>query len=174
MATLAREVKVVGLAAVFASLAGKGHALLHQPADGIPAVSDNLTYRIFVAQAAAGDQGVLDMGIYGVGIVEHCRYTTLGPEGRAFGKLALAQYGHPQIAGQVQGEGQAGSAAADDQYVVLALLRHIFIQLQGDLNAQGSAHACIFGVVCTTDGVAGGGRLRLAASAFCWCRGGWN
>ena len=66
VAAFTREVKVVGLAAVFASLAGKGHALLHQPADGIPAVSDNLTYRIFVAQTAAGDQGVLDMGIYGV------------------------------------------------------------------------------------------------------------
>ena len=167
----AGEVKVVGLAAVFPALAGEGYTLLYQPADGIPAVTDNLADRVLVAQAAAGDQSVLDMGIHGVGIVEHCRYATLGPESRAFGELALAQDGYSQVAGQVQGEGQAGSAAADDQYVVLALLGHVFIQLQGGMNAQGSAHACIFGVVGDTGSFAGGGHLRSVLAPWSARRG---
>src|SRR5690606_22532992 len=72
------EMEVIGFAAIFPPTAGKGNALVHQPADGIPAVADDLTNGVFMAEPAAGYQCVLDMGIYSVGIIQHRGYTALG------------------------------------------------------------------------------------------------
>ena len=76
------EVEVVGLGAILAPPAGKGHALIHQPADRIATVADDLTNGVLVAESATGNQGVLHMGIDGIRVIQHRRHATLRPEGR--------------------------------------------------------------------------------------------
>ncbi|MNE85694.1 hypothetical protein D3C80_1827240 [compost metagenome] len=83
------------------------------------------THRILAAQAGAGDQGVLDVGIDRIGIVQHRCHAALGPVGRAIAEVGLAQYDDVEMRGQCQGKGQAGGAAADDQYVMLEMLAHV-------------------------------------------------
>ncbi len=104
---------------------GKGHALLDKPLDGFAAVLDGEAHGVFMAQAAAGIEGVLDMRLHGVGIVQHCRDTALGPEGRAVGQVALAEHGDSQVAGEVQCQAETGGTAADHQDIMLELLAHV-------------------------------------------------
>ncbi|MNE36913.1 hypothetical protein D3C80_1307470 [compost metagenome] len=99
--------------------------MVDQPLDGFAAVLDGETHRILAAQAGAGGEGVLHVRFDVVAVVEYRRHAALGPVGRAAGEVALAQHGHAQVRRQVEGEGQAGAAAADDQYVVLIVLAHV-------------------------------------------------
>ncbi|MCY1402671.1 hypothetical protein D9M71_178250 [compost metagenome] len=115
-------------AAVLASafiVAGEGHALVDQPLDGCAAVFYREAHGVFAAQAGARDQGVFDVGVDRVGIVQHCSDTALGPVGRAIAEVGLAQYDDVQVRGQGEGQGQASGAAADDQYVMLEMLAHV-------------------------------------------------
>jgi len=104
---------------------GKRHALVDQPLNGFAAMFDGKAHRIFVAQAAAGVEGVFDVGLHCVGVVQHGGNTALGPECRAIGQVAFAQHRNAQVAGEGQRKAQAGCAAADHQDIVLKLLAHL-------------------------------------------------
>jgi hypothetical protein len=93
-------------------------------------VLDSKSHGIFVTQAAASIERVIDMGLDGIRIVQNGSDTPLGPEGRAIGKVAFAQYGDAQMTGQGQRKAQAGSAAANYQNIVLKLLAHFRIPLK--------------------------------------------
>src|SRR5690606_31180088 len=80
-------------------IAGKGYALIDKPLNGFFAVLDGKAHSIFVAQAAAGVEGVIDVGLNGIGVVQNGSDTALSPECRAIGEVALAQYGDTQMIG---------------------------------------------------------------------------
>ncbi|MCY1489565.1 hypothetical protein D9M68_232940 [compost metagenome] len=121
--------------AVFARLVivGEGHALFDQPFDGFAAMLDCEAHGVFAAQAAPGDQGVLDVGFDGVGIVQHRGDPALRPERGALGQLALAQYGNAKVRRQRQGKTEARGPAADHKYIVLKVLAHARIPENGAL-----------------------------------------
>ena len=121
-------------------IAGEGHALVDQPLDGLSAVLDGKAHGVFVAQAAAGIEGVIDVGLDGVGVIQHGGDTALGPERRAIGEVAFAQYGNAQMTGQGQRKAQAGSAAANYQNIVLKLLAHFRIPLKATRVGVGARH----------------------------------
>ncbi|MNM74836.1 hypothetical protein D3C81_866010 [compost metagenome] len=85
---------------------------------------DGEAHRVLAAQAGAGGQGVLHVRFDVVAVVEYPGHAALRPVGRAAGQVALAQHGHAQVGRQVEGQGQAGAAAADDEDVVLIVLAH--------------------------------------------------
>ena len=105
-------------------VAGEGHPLFDQPLDRFAAMLHGEAHRVLAAQAATGDQGVLDVGFHGVGIVQHGGHAALGPVSRALRQFALAEDGDAQVFRKGQGQTQAGGAAADDQYIVLIMLAH--------------------------------------------------
>jgi hypothetical protein len=111
-------------------IAGERHALIDQPLNGLFAVLDSEAHGVFVAQATAGIQGVIDVGFNGIGVIQHGSDTALGPEGRAIGEVAFAQYGNAQMIGQGQRKAQTGSTAANHQNIVLKLLAHFRIPLK--------------------------------------------
>ncbi len=104
---------------------GKRHALLDQPLDGFAAVLHGKANSVFVAQATAGIEGVLHVGLNRIGAVQYGRYAPLGPVGRTAGQVTLAQHRNAQIRRQVQGQAQARCAAADNQDIMLELLAHV-------------------------------------------------
>ncbi|CAI8777222.1 Transcriptional regulator [Pseudomonas marginalis] len=106
-------------------IAGEGHALVDQPLDRLAAMLDGEAHRVFVAQAAAGVEGVFNVGLHRIGVVQHRGDTALGPECRTVGQVAFAQDGNAQVAGKGQRKAQAGRAAADHQDIVLKLLAHL-------------------------------------------------
>ncbi|MNO06307.1 hypothetical protein D3C81_2280390 [compost metagenome] len=61
---------------------------------------DGKPHGVFVAQAAASIEGVIDMGFNGIGVIQDGRDATLGPIGRTVGEVAFAQYGNAQMVGQ--------------------------------------------------------------------------
>lgn len=65
---------------------------------------DGEAYRVFMAQAAAGVQSVVDVGFDSIGIVQHGSDAALGPVGRAVGQITFAQYGNAQMTRQGQRE----------------------------------------------------------------------
>ncbi len=99
-------------------------ALGDQPLHGPAAVFHGESHRIRVAQAGTGFQGVGDVGLDAVVLVQHRRDTALGVEGGALVQFSLAQNGDLQVGGQLQGHAQPGGATADNEYVVLEMLTH--------------------------------------------------
>ena len=121
---LAGEVEAEAIVLVGRFLAGKGHALGDQPFDGGTTVLDGEAHRVRPAQPGAGDQRVLHMGIHCVGVIQHGGHAALGVGGRAIVQLPLAEHRDAQVVRQGEGQGEAGGAAADDQYVVPEMLAH--------------------------------------------------
>jgi hypothetical protein len=121
-------------------IAGKGYALVDQPLNRLFAVLDGKAHGILVAQAAAGIEGVIDVGFDGVGVIQYGSDTALCPECRAIGEVAFAQYGDAQMIGQGQRKAQAGSAAANYQNIVLKLLAHFRIPLKATQVGVGARH----------------------------------
>jgi hypothetical protein len=113
VAALGREM-VAGLAG---GLARERHALADQPLDAFPAVFDDLAGDFRVVQAGAGDECVLDMRFDVVGRRKHRGNAALGVVAGAFDQLFLGDEPDPLAVGNVQGEGQAGQPAANDQDV---------------------------------------------------------
>jgi hypothetical protein len=131
VATLAGQVKLE--AAVFGAglfITGKGHALVDQPLDRLFTVLDGKTHSVFMAQATAGVEGVIDVGLDGIGVIQNGCNAALGPECRAVGEVAFAQYRNAQMTRQGQRKAQTGSTAANDQNIVLKLLAHFRIPLK--------------------------------------------
>ena len=75
--------------------------------------SDNLLF----AQTVTGDEGVADMEIRGILAARDAGDTPLGPGGVRIGTGLLGHDGDAPLAGGLQGESQAGDAAADDHVV---------------------------------------------------------
>ena len=93
------------------------HALLDQPFDRLAPVLDDEARGRLVAQAGAGDQGVVDVLVDAVARIEHGGDAALRPVAGAVADGALGDDGDAPRLRQVQGDGQAGQAAADDCYV---------------------------------------------------------
>jgi len=87
------------LLGVDAVIAGEGYALIDQPLDGFAAVLDGKAYRVFVAQPATGIEGVFDVGLHRVGVIQDSGDTALGPERRTIGQIAFAQHCNTHMAG---------------------------------------------------------------------------
>src|SRR5450830_1617513 len=83
-------------------ITGKRHTLVDQPLNGFAAMFDGKAHRVFVAQAAAGVEGVIDVGLHRVGVVQYGGNTALGPERRAIGQVAFTQHCNAQVAGEGQ------------------------------------------------------------------------
>ena len=113
------------IACSITTVTGERYPLIDQPLDGRAAMLNGEAYGVFAAQAGTGDQGVFDVGIDRVGIVQHRGHAALGPIGRTIAEIGLAQHHDIEVRGQGEGQGQAGGAAADDQYVLLEMLAHI-------------------------------------------------
>ncbi|CAI8894767.1 hypothetical protein EMIT0194MI4_30490 [Pseudomonas sp. IT-194MI4] len=109
---------------------GKGYALVDQPLNRFSAVLDGKAHGVFMAQATPGVEGIVDVGLDSIGVIQDGGDTALGPEGRAIGEVAFAQYGDAQMTGQGQRKTQAGSTAANYQNIVLKLLAHFRIPLK--------------------------------------------
>ncbi len=94
-------------------------ALFYQPLHAASAVADSKLHSIAVAQAGPGREGVRDVGVNGVTVMQYCSHAALRPIGRSLVQVRLGQQRDPTIARQAQSDAQAGSAAADNQYVML-------------------------------------------------------
>ena len=81
-------------------IAGEGYTLVDQPLNRLFTVLDSKAHGVFVTQAAARIEGVIDMGFNGIGVIQDGSDATLGPESRAIGEVAFAQYGDAQMTGQ--------------------------------------------------------------------------
>ena len=100
------------------------HALVDQPLDGGRTFLDGEANRVHVAQPGAGDEGVLHMGIEGVGGVEHGGDAALGPVGAAGVDSRLRHDADLAVIRHAQRQGQAGRAAADHQDVEIRVIGH--------------------------------------------------
>ncbi|MNT36372.1 hypothetical protein D3C72_1724500 [compost metagenome] len=128
MAVAAFTGQVEFKAAVFVAgvfVTGKRHALVDQPLNRFAAMLNGEAHGVFMAQAAAGIEGVLDVGLHRVGVIQYCGDPALGPVGRTVGEVSLAEHGNAQVAGEVQRQAQTGGAAADHEDIMLELLAHV-------------------------------------------------
>ena len=115
VAAFPRQVKL-------AAFLRKRHAQALQPGDGFGCVFHHQAGGGFVAQTCTGHQRVVHMRLKRVAFFQHGGNAALGPAAGAVGHGALGQNGHAVGGCQVQGSGQAGQAAADDQNVKSMLL----------------------------------------------------
>ncbi len=76
---------------LLAAFLGKTHTVVNQPLDGAFTAFHRKPYRVFMAQARPGHQGVSDMGINRILIVQYRRNTALGKPGRTFVGRTLAE-----------------------------------------------------------------------------------
>lgn len=91
---------------------------LDEPPYGVGALSDEDPYGLLVAQARAGDQGVVQVLFGGVALPEGRGDTALGPAGGAVVEAGLGDDDRPQPGRlAAQGRGQAGHSGADDHHV---------------------------------------------------------
>ncbi|GBO88532.1 hypothetical protein MSSD14B_22000 [Marinobacter salsuginis] len=112
--------KVVMLIAV----PGKINAGIDQPIDALLAVLHGETYGVFVAKASASIQGVSDVVFSGILIIQDRSDSALRPEGCSTADLRLAHHADFQMLWQIEGDGEAGSAAADNENIVFEGLWH--------------------------------------------------
>jgi len=97
---------------------GKRHIEVDQPVNALGATLDGIADGLFIAQSGTGLQGVLDMGVVGVGLADDAGNAALGPIGGAAFELAFAGNGDFAVWSQLQSGGQASSATADNQDVM--------------------------------------------------------
>ncbi len=91
VAAFPRKVQVAGSLGV--PFLGEGHALLDQPVDALAALRYHQFDGVLVAQAGAGDQGIVDVGVDGVVRVQHRGNAALGVVGIAVLQRRLGQHG---------------------------------------------------------------------------------
>lgn len=114
--------------AVVAALAGQFQAALvglvevgaglDEAAHGVGALGDEEAHGVLVAQAGAGDQGVVQVLFGGVALAEGRGDAALRPASGAVVEAGLGDDDGVQAGGlAAQGRGQAGDAGADDHHV---------------------------------------------------------
>ena len=118
VAAFARQVQ-------FAGFLREGHAQFLQPGNGGGRVFHGELRGFQVAQAGAGDQGVLHVRRDAVALAEHCGDAALCPVARAVAERALGDHGHAVALRQVQRGGEPGQAAADDEDVETLQVCHV-------------------------------------------------
>ncbi len=120
--------RVGDAAAVVAALAGEFQVALggrvepragrDQPPYGVGALGDEDAHRLLVAQARAGDQGVVEVLLGGVALAEGRGDAALRPAGRAVVETRLGDHhGGQARRPAAQGGGETGDAGADDHHV---------------------------------------------------------
>ncbi len=97
---------------------GEGDPLFLQPADGGRPAGDDLAHHLLLAQARTRRQRIGDVGFDGILGGEHRGNSALRVEGAAVFKFTFGNQADRMVFGEVQGEAEAGGAAADDQDVV--------------------------------------------------------
>ncbi len=103
---------------------GELHALVEEPADAGRAMFHHQFHPLRVAQAGAGLQGILDVGIHGVIGVEDRRDAALGVVGTALAQFTLGNHGDGDEFRQAQSQAEARCAAAEDENVETMGLTH--------------------------------------------------
>ena len=95
-------------------VAREGHALRDQPFDRCAALLDDVTGSGFIAQASAGHQRIGHVLIMAVMGVQDRRNTSLRPVTGTVSERTFGNDHHLTGVGQVEGNGQAGQATADN------------------------------------------------------------
>ncbi len=85
--------------------------------DALGALSHRHLHRVRVAEAGAGHQGVLDVGLEGVRGRQHAGDAALGVLGVALVALTLGEHGDGAVPGCLKGEREAGHAATQDKEI---------------------------------------------------------
>lgn len=89
-----------------------------EPPYGVGALGDQDAHRLLVAQARAGDQGVVEVLLGGVALAEGRGDAALRPAGRAVVEARLGDHHGGQPRGlAAEGGGEPGDAGADDHHV---------------------------------------------------------
>ena len=101
-----------------------GDAAVDQPVDALAAMLNRKPDSILVAEAAPGVEGVADVILKRVVVIQHGGNAALGPECCAAADIGLADDGDLQVLGQIQGNSEAGSTAADNQDIEFVGLWH--------------------------------------------------
>ena len=94
------------------TLAVKVHPVLHQLADAVGGFADGHLHDLAVADAVAGDEGIVDMLVKAVAIIHYRCNAALGVAGAALGSVALGEDAHPAVRGYLEGKREAGDAGA--------------------------------------------------------------
>lgn len=105
-------------------IAGKGNTAVDQPVDALAAMLDRKPDGILVAETATGVEGVADVILKRVFVIQHGCNAALGPERCAAADIGFADDGDLQVFGQIQGNSEAGSTAADNQDIEFVGLWH--------------------------------------------------
>ena len=79
---------------------------------------------ILVAETAPCVESVANVVLKGVFVIQHGCNAALGPERCTAADICLADDGNPQVLGQIQGNSEAGSTAADNQDIEFVGLWH--------------------------------------------------
>ena len=89
-------------------------AVLHKLLDTFGSFANGHLHHFAVADAVAGDEGVLDMFVETVVIVHHGGDSPLGIFGGAFGGVGLGEDAHLAVVGDFQGIAQTRYARTND------------------------------------------------------------
>jgi hypothetical protein len=114
--------QIKGGAAVFprtVALRVEADADRHQLPDSLGAADHHLADHVRIAQAVAGIQGILNVQVEGVLLIEDGGDAPLGEVGVAVHRLFFGDDGHGSVVGHLEGDHQAGDAAADDEKISL-------------------------------------------------------
>jgi len=115
MAVPALARQMVIRAGIGAARAGEGDAVVDQPLDTPARVFDGILDHGGIAQAGAGAEGILDVGLQRILLVEHDRDPSLGVQRGALAQRRLGEQGDAGRRCEPQGQAEPGGAAADDQ-----------------------------------------------------------
>jgi len=100
-------------------IAAEFHSLADQPGDGLGAAFYSEGHHVAMAESGPCDQGILLMELVAVIGIDHCGNAPLRVGRRAGLQMSLAQQGNAAVVCQLERQGHAGGAAADDQHVVM-------------------------------------------------------
>ena len=95
---------------------------LPQGFDGGAAALHHEAHHVLAADAGAGIQGVLDVGLEGVLVGDHCRDATLGEIRRRLNGLLLGDHRGSPVLRDAEGVEEAGDAAAQHEKVGIVVL----------------------------------------------------
>ena len=122
MAALSGE--VVGRLAVWTGRLGEVHSLVNQLANTLFSSLNGDLHDLRITQPRSSFERIVDVGGDRVVFMQHDGYAALSIQRVALRKHALGDHRHAQVRRHMQGETQAGRAAADDEHIKLMLSSH--------------------------------------------------
>ena len=72
-----------------------------------------------IGQSGTGDEGVLEVRVHAVGVIDGYGDAALGVGGVALGQIGLGAEDGAPVSGEFEGRGKAGEAGADDEVVAI-------------------------------------------------------